>query len=365
MTLAGNNIKIKVWRILYSDDDAVGGAVVTGTCIGKYPARLQANPEEQLLMQQGLETERTFKINIVPGYLDIRERDEITVIAPTDHVYYNKWFRVRGVSYSSLNKRDPRNYMMLTVSISVRAHSDDAVLQEGTEIITTTSSLYDRIIALNPTIYTPLGDTSSSVLDVIGGVATINLAESSAGRIKYSQIGCGDGRNSISMTTGTVGTTTSSYWSLINPIDKLSVLLWVKFNNIFLSGGINYSIITEPWTAATSYIAMWHGTVANSIDIRYIGQGSVTTITKTGVDYNWHCWAWTLDQTLNRFRVYYDGSLVQEAAILNTLASSINPSMYIADTVTANGRLQANLQHHAYWSNTELTAAQILGVSTV
>jgi len=122
MTLAGNNIKISLWRINYDDDNSVGGAVTTGTCLGIYPARLQANPEEQLLLQQGLETERTFKLNLVPGYIDIRERDEIEVYAPTDHVYYGQRFRVRSVSYSSMNKRDPRNYMMITLTRDVRAH---------------------------------------------------------------------------------------------------------------------------------------------------------------------------------------------------------------------------------------------------
>ena len=122
MTLAGNNIRVRIWRTNYSSDDTVGGAVVTGTVVGDYPARLQANPQEQLLLQQGLETERTFKVNIVPGYLDIRERDELEVIQPTDHVYYGQRFRIRGVSYSSLNKRDPRNYLMLTLTRDVRAH---------------------------------------------------------------------------------------------------------------------------------------------------------------------------------------------------------------------------------------------------
>lgn len=122
MTLAGNNIRVRIWRTNYSSDDTVGGSVVTGTVVGDYPARLQANPQEQLLLQQGLETERTFKVNIVPGYLDIRERDELEVIQPTDHVYYGQRFRIRGVSYSSLNKRDPRSYLMLTLTRDVRAH---------------------------------------------------------------------------------------------------------------------------------------------------------------------------------------------------------------------------------------------------
>ncbi len=50
MAIAGNNIKVRIWRINYMNDDPVGGAVVTGTIVGSYPARLQANPEEQLLL---------------------------------------------------------------------------------------------------------------------------------------------------------------------------------------------------------------------------------------------------------------------------------------------------------------------------
>ena len=122
MTLAGNNVKVRIFRISYSADNSVGGAVVTGTCIGTYPARLQAVPEEQLLLQQGLETERTFKLNLVPGYLDIRERDELEIYEPEDHVYYGERFRIRGVTYSSFNRRDPRNYMQLTLTRDVRAH---------------------------------------------------------------------------------------------------------------------------------------------------------------------------------------------------------------------------------------------------
>ena len=120
---AGMNLKFNIWRIEVDDDDYVGGALHTGTVV-YYGAmgRMQANPEEQLVLQQGLETVRTFTIMLQKGDLDIRERDEAEVIAPYDHPYLNKRFRILSVSYSNFNPRNPNNYMMLQATRSVRAH---------------------------------------------------------------------------------------------------------------------------------------------------------------------------------------------------------------------------------------------------
>ncbi len=124
MTMAGLNCRVDIYRINYGDDDDVGGAVTTGTVQYQgISARIQPSSPEQLLLQQGLETNRTFQATIVPGTLTIHERDEIEVVQPTDHAYYGDRFRVIGVQASDLNRRDPRNYMILHLSRSVRAHS--------------------------------------------------------------------------------------------------------------------------------------------------------------------------------------------------------------------------------------------------
>jgi hypothetical protein len=122
---AGLNIRIDVWRMDTGFDDIVGGASITGSLIyTQIQARMQANPAQQLLLQQGLEVDKTFNLVIQPGTLDIQERDEIVVSEPFDHPYHNKYFRVRSVSYSDLNPRDPRNYMILVVSRSLQAHEN-------------------------------------------------------------------------------------------------------------------------------------------------------------------------------------------------------------------------------------------------
>lgn len=117
------NSRVRIWRIDWDDDDVVGGAMITGTVAhSDVFARIEANPEDQLLLQQGLETVRTFNALIVPGSLDVRERDELEVSAPSHHPYYGVRFRIVGVQYSSMDKYNPNNYMRLSMIRNVRSH---------------------------------------------------------------------------------------------------------------------------------------------------------------------------------------------------------------------------------------------------
>jgi len=122
---AGLNLLIDVWRITQADDDAVGGASITGTVsYHNVQARMSANEEEQVLLQQGLQTMRTFNMTVVPGTLDIKERDEVEIKRPRNHPYSNVRFRVIGVRYQDFNTYDTRrNYMLLSLTRSVRAHA--------------------------------------------------------------------------------------------------------------------------------------------------------------------------------------------------------------------------------------------------
>jgi len=121
---AGLNTRVRIWRLDDIDDDVVGGAVISGT-VAHYNvrARIEANPEDQLLLQQGLETVRTFNALIVPGTLDVRERDELEITRPTYHPYYASRFRIVGVQYSSMDGSNPNNYMRLSMVRSVRSHA--------------------------------------------------------------------------------------------------------------------------------------------------------------------------------------------------------------------------------------------------
>ena len=121
--IAGSNCRIDIYDISNDIDDLVGGATITGTI--KYQnvqARFQADREDMVVLQQGLETIRTFTFTVFPSSMSIKERDEVEVIQPTDHVYYGKRFRIMSVRYADFNKRDPRNYILFHATRSVKAH---------------------------------------------------------------------------------------------------------------------------------------------------------------------------------------------------------------------------------------------------
>jgi len=120
---AGLNTQIQIWRMNTESDDYVGGASITGTVVYQnISCRIQAQEEEQLVLQQGMETVRIFRITCVPGTMDIRERDEAEITAPFDHVYYGDRFRIISMRHSDFSTRDPRGYMILLANRSVRAH---------------------------------------------------------------------------------------------------------------------------------------------------------------------------------------------------------------------------------------------------
>lgn len=119
---AGINCKGSIWRWRYIQDDVSGGATPTGTYIYRdIPTFLQENPVEQLLLQQGLETQKSFSANIYPGYYIIKEGDEFEVIAPSDHYHYGDRFRIINARPFH-NRRDPRSYMALTMIRSEESH---------------------------------------------------------------------------------------------------------------------------------------------------------------------------------------------------------------------------------------------------
>lgn len=121
--MAGNNVRFTIHRMSTATDDSVGGAVITGSVVyTNVQGFFQEMPSNQLLLQQGLETLETFKARIIPGTLVIYRRDEVEITAPLDHPRYGERFRVVNSQYSSHNPRDPRNYILLDLTRSVRMH---------------------------------------------------------------------------------------------------------------------------------------------------------------------------------------------------------------------------------------------------
>ena len=124
--MQGFNLRLEVIRIGYADDDEVGGAVTTGTVVYEnIRGRLEAEilKDELLMLNPGLETDRVFRLTMQPGRLDIRERDFMRITSPVNHIYFNEDLRVLKVNYSNFIPADPRDYMILTLSRSERAHT--------------------------------------------------------------------------------------------------------------------------------------------------------------------------------------------------------------------------------------------------
>ena len=125
MSIAGSNVKVNIWRITTPDDDDAGGALVSGTLIFEsYPARIQQQKAQMLLLQQGLETPKIFTALLTPGTLDIRERDELEVVLPTNYQIYGQRMRIINSRPADFTPNDPRNYIMLTMTRSVRSHAN-------------------------------------------------------------------------------------------------------------------------------------------------------------------------------------------------------------------------------------------------
>lgn len=122
---AGLNLLLNIHRYSYQADDEVGGAVITGT-VQYYNVMGRISPDRPTtaFLEQGLETLKTYTGIVIPGTLDIRNRDEVEVVAPFDHWDYGKFFRVMGdPEHASPNPRDPRNFMQLRLARSDRAHA--------------------------------------------------------------------------------------------------------------------------------------------------------------------------------------------------------------------------------------------------
>jgi hypothetical protein len=114
---AGLNLRLKVWRISNLADDAIGGAITTGTVLyDSVYGRIQPLKPTDAIALQGLEWDRILRCEVFPSTLDIRENDEMEVIWPVQHSYINTRFKVWKVQRDGLHPMDRRNIMELTLT---------------------------------------------------------------------------------------------------------------------------------------------------------------------------------------------------------------------------------------------------------
>jgi len=121
---AGQNYRCTILRYTEGVDDIVGGATVTGTAVYvDVDLRIEEQPAQQLLLQQGIEITKTFDAIVLPGNMVIKERDEIEITFPSDDLRYGTRFRIINARPASMNTRDPRSYISLVLVRSERAHT--------------------------------------------------------------------------------------------------------------------------------------------------------------------------------------------------------------------------------------------------
>jgi len=115
--IAGATSQFSIWRISeVVGDDVVGGALITGTPLHtRVRGRIESLKPTQLLLEQGLEYQRLWKVAIQPSTLDVRERDELEITHPAAHRFFGERFRILAIEHSGMHPGDPRNFLQLTV----------------------------------------------------------------------------------------------------------------------------------------------------------------------------------------------------------------------------------------------------------
>lgn len=121
---AGLNLIGNIIRFTASNrDDAVGGAVPTGTAVYLNVAgRISSKKPTQALLEQGLETPEIFTAVLSPGNINLQHNDQYIVTSPPISRHYQKQFVIIGIQASSMI--DSRNYILVTLRRFETAHSN-------------------------------------------------------------------------------------------------------------------------------------------------------------------------------------------------------------------------------------------------
>ena len=67
------------------------------------------------LLEQGLSVPETFQVLVFPANIDARHNDQIRITAPAGDWFYNKKFRIIGITRSSNHPANDRNLIKFIV----------------------------------------------------------------------------------------------------------------------------------------------------------------------------------------------------------------------------------------------------------
>ena len=103
--IPGYNLKVNVIRMNNTDDDIVGGAVITGTTVlTDQPCAIGATRPTQQSLEQGLEVEAIYNLSIRQCGITLIERDLVEVVCPSNSPLYGLQFRIIGVQPDRLGR---------------------------------------------------------------------------------------------------------------------------------------------------------------------------------------------------------------------------------------------------------------------
>jgi hypothetical protein len=112
-------------RFSYPQDDIVGGAVPSGTVLYQnLSCRIEPNMPTIQLLEQGLQVPTTFQILIHPGNIEANHNDQIRITAPVISRYYNKKYRIIGLTGSSNAPQNDRNLIKFILKRWEESHGE-------------------------------------------------------------------------------------------------------------------------------------------------------------------------------------------------------------------------------------------------
>jgi len=117
----GLDCRVLVSSHYNDEDDAIGGAVLTGTVLFEMvAARIEDVPTEMQALLQGIITDQGYYVSLYPASLGIENNYTITVQHPHSHPLYGIPLRIRQVTRTSSSRTD-RGHIELLVD---KIHED-------------------------------------------------------------------------------------------------------------------------------------------------------------------------------------------------------------------------------------------------
>lgn len=126
MSRAGMTHVCSLISFSYPQDDSSGGAVPSGTVLyQRLDARIEANMPTLALLEQGLQVPTTYQVLVHPGNIEAKHNDQIVFTAPQNDWFYNKKFRIIGLTRSSSHPGNDRNLIKFIVRRWEESYSND------------------------------------------------------------------------------------------------------------------------------------------------------------------------------------------------------------------------------------------------